>query len=103
VILGYTSGRSLNTGFIANQSYWAGKMLEQYAAYRPFRELDDAIGIAQDDWWMTDDRGQKLSFMLERTVTESGAPDVFAKPERGTVRQNHHSCGARAHTARALR
>src|ERR1035441_3094999 len=40
-----------------------GKMLEQYAAYRPFRELDDAIGIAQDDWWMTDDRGQKLSFM----------------------------------------
>jgi putative CocE/NonD family hydrolase len=63
VILGYTSGRSLNTGFIANQSYWAGKMLEQYAAYRPFRELDDAIGIAQDDWWMTDDRGQKLSFM----------------------------------------
>ncbi|MGA7928410.1 MAG: CocE/NonD family hydrolase [Candidatus Sulfotelmatobacter sp.] len=63
VILGYTSGRSLNTGFIANQSYWAGKMLEQYAAYRPFRELDDAIGISQDDWWMTDDRGQKLSFM----------------------------------------
>ena len=31
--------------------------------YRPFRELDDAIGIAQDDWWMTDDRGQKVSFM----------------------------------------
>ena len=63
VILGYTSGRSLNTGFITNQSYWAGKMLEQYAAYRPFHELDDAIGIAQDDWWMTDDRGQKISFM----------------------------------------
>src|SRR5579863_7050958 len=63
VILGYTSGRTLNTRFIANQSYWAGKMLEQYAAHRPFRELDDAIGIAQDDWWMTDDRGQKLSFM----------------------------------------
>jgi uncharacterized protein len=63
VILGYTSGRSLNAGFIANQSYWSGKMLEQYAAFRPFRELDEAIGIAQDDWWMTDDRGQKLSFM----------------------------------------
>ena len=63
VIMGYTSGRSLNTAFIANQSYWAGKMLEQYAAFRPFRELDDAIGIAQDDWWMSDDRGQKLSFM----------------------------------------
>jgi uncharacterized protein len=63
VILGYTSGRSLNTGFIADQSYWAGKMLEQYAAFRPFRELDEAMGISQDDWWMTDDRGQKLSFM----------------------------------------
>ncbi len=63
VILGYTSGRSLNTGFIANSDYWQGKMLEQYAAYRPFRELDDAIGIAQDDWWMTDERGKKLSFM----------------------------------------
>lgn len=63
VILGYTSGRSLNTGFTANQSYWAGKMLEQYAAFRPFRELDDAIGIAQDDWWMTDDHGERLSFM----------------------------------------
>ena len=63
VIMGYTSGRSLNTGFIADRSYWAGKMLEHYAAYGPFRELDDAIGIAQDDWWMIDDRGQKLSFM----------------------------------------
>jgi uncharacterized protein len=63
VIMGYTSGRSLNTGFMANQGYWEGKMLEQYAAFRPFRELDDAMGIAQDDWWMTDDRGQKLSFM----------------------------------------
>jgi uncharacterized protein len=63
VIMGYTSGRSLNNGFIANQSYWAGKMLEQYAAYRPFGELDSAIGIASDDWWMIDERGKKLSFM----------------------------------------
>jgi putative CocE/NonD family hydrolase len=63
VILGYTSGRSLNSGFIANQPYWAGKMLEQYASYRPFGELDAAIGIAADDWWMIDERGKKLSFM----------------------------------------
>lgn len=63
VIMGYTSGRSLNSGFIANQSYWAGKMLEQYAGYRPFGELDTAIGIAADDWWMIDERGKKLSFM----------------------------------------
>jgi hypothetical protein len=59
VILGYVSGRSLNSGFIRNQDYWAGKMLEQYASYRPFNELADAIGIAPDDWWMPGDRGRK--------------------------------------------
>jgi uncharacterized protein len=63
VIMGYTSGRSLNSGFIANEEYWKGKMLEQYAAYRPFGELDVAVGIAADDWWMIDERGKKLSFM----------------------------------------
>jgi putative CocE/NonD family hydrolase len=63
VILGYTAGRSLNTGFVANRDYWAGKMLEQYAARRPFVELDDAIGIASDDWYMTDASGRRLSFM----------------------------------------
>ncbi len=63
VILGYTAGRSLNTGFIANAPYWQGKMLEHYAAHRPFAQLDEAIGIAQDDWWMTDAQGQHKSFM----------------------------------------
>ncbi|MGH8124030.1 MAG: CocE/NonD family hydrolase, partial [Rudaea sp.] len=63
VIMGYVSGRTLNTGFIANAAYWQGKMLEQYAAYRPFGELDEAIGIAQDDWWMADAQGHKTSFM----------------------------------------
>jgi uncharacterized protein len=63
VMMGYVSGRALNSGFIANHEYWAGKMLEQYAAYRPFRELDHALGIAADDWWMLDERGQKLSFL----------------------------------------
>lgn len=61
VILGYVSGRSLNSGFIRNQDYWEGKMLEQYAAYRPFYELDQAIGIAADDWWMLDAQGKKTS------------------------------------------
>jgi len=65
IILGFTSGRSLNTDFLANRTYWQGKMLEQYAAHRPFAELDDAMGIAQDDWWMTDEHGHKLSFMKE--------------------------------------
>ena len=63
VIAGYTAGRSLNSGFLRNQAYWQGKMLEQYAAYRPFNELDGAIGIAEDDWWMQDERGGKKSFM----------------------------------------
>lgn len=63
VILGYTAGRTLNTGFAANPEYWQGKILEQYAAYRPFGELDEAIGIAQDDWWMEDGQGHRNSFM----------------------------------------
>ncbi|HTX23644.1 MAG TPA: CocE/NonD family hydrolase [Steroidobacteraceae bacterium] len=63
VIMGYTSGRSLNSGFLENESYWQGKMLEQYAAQRPFSELDRAIGIAPDDWWMEDARGVRLSFL----------------------------------------
>jgi putative CocE/NonD family hydrolase len=63
VIMGYVSGRALNTGFIANHGYWGGKLLEAYAAYRPFTELDAAMGISADDWWMIDDRGQKLSFI----------------------------------------
>lgn len=61
IILGYTSGRSLNTGFIANQEYWQGKMLDEYAHYRPFRELDDAIGVAPGDWWMLDSNGKRES------------------------------------------
>lgn len=63
VILGYVAGRSLNTGFISNSDYWQGKMLEEYAAHRPFRDLDTALGIAPDDWWMLDDRGQKKSMI----------------------------------------
>ena len=62
VILGFTAGRTLNTGFIANAAYWQGKMLEHYAAYGPFATLDEAIGIAQDDWWMNDG-GKRKSFM----------------------------------------
>jgi uncharacterized protein len=84
VIMGYVSGRSLNTGFIANQSYWSGKMLEHYARYGSFRDLDTAIGIAADDWWMTDDRGQKLSFMkmwLDHVGEEAFNLAAEPKPE----------------------
>jgi putative CocE/NonD family hydrolase len=63
VIVGYVAGRSLNSGFLGNQAYWQGKMLEQYAAYRPFNELGDAIGIADDDWSMQDERGKKIPLM----------------------------------------
>ncbi len=61
LVVGYVSGRSLNTGFFRNDDYWAKKMLEQYAAYRPFSELDDALGLAADDWWMLDAQGQRKS------------------------------------------
>jgi hypothetical protein len=63
VILGYVAGRSLNNGFIANQDYWLGTMLKQYAANRPFTELSSAIGIAADDWWMLDEHGKKKPMM----------------------------------------
>ena len=62
VILGFVAGRTLNTDFIASD-YWQKKMLEHYAQQGSFRTLDEAIGIPQDDWWMVDARGQKLSFM----------------------------------------
>jgi putative CocE/NonD family hydrolase len=83
VIMGDISGRSHNTEFV-DSDYWQQKMLEQYAHYRPFRELDDAIGIAQDDWWMTDGRGQKLSFMkmwLDHVGDESFNLAAEPKPE----------------------
>jgi uncharacterized protein len=63
VVLGLTSGRQYNPDFIAHNDYWQGKMLEQYAHYRPFGELDEAIGIAQDDWAITDEKGRSLSVM----------------------------------------
>jgi putative CocE/NonD family hydrolase len=63
VILGYTAGRTLNPGFISNEEYWSGKMLEQYAAQRPFGELDAAIGIAADDWWMPDANGAHVPML----------------------------------------
>jgi uncharacterized protein len=62
VILGYVSGRTLNDDFIAGD-YWQRKMLEHYARQAPFSTLDEDIGIAQDDWWMRDGGGRKLSFM----------------------------------------
>jgi putative CocE/NonD family hydrolase len=84
VMMGYVSGRSLNTGFMANHDYWGGKLLEAYAAYRPFRELDAAIGVAADDWWMIDDRGQKLSFLdmwLDHVGDESFNLAAEPKPQ----------------------
>ena len=63
VILGYTSGPALNPGFIENEPYWSGKMLEQYAAQRPFGELDAAMGIAADDWWMEDASGAHATML----------------------------------------
>jgi uncharacterized protein len=83
VIMGDVSGRSHNTEFV-DSDYWQEKMLEQYSQYRPFRELDDAIGIAQDDWWMVDERGQRLSFMkmwLDHVGDEAFNLAAEPKPE----------------------
>ena len=76
MIMGYVSGRSLNTGFIANHDYWGGKLLEAYAAYRPFSEVDAAVGVAADDWWMMDDRGQKMSFVGCGSITWAMKPSI---------------------------
>lgn len=88
VILGYVSGRSLNTGFFDRQDYWAGKMMDQYSRYRPFTELDTALGISADDWWMLDANGQKRSLMTvwlehlgdeEFNLAAEPKPEDFAK------------------------
>ena len=63
VILGYTAGRTLNTGFFGDPGYWQGKMLEQYAAQRPFAEMSAVMGIADEDWWMPDEHGTHLPMM----------------------------------------
>lgn len=84
VILGITSGRQYNTDFVAHDEYWQGKMLEQYAHYRPFSELDDAIGIAQDDWSITDEKGQSRSLMkawLDHVGDEAFNLAAAPKPE----------------------
>ena len=81
LILGYVSGRSLNTGYVSNQEYIAGKMLEEYAAYRPFSELDRAIGISTDDWWMLDEHGQRISMMkMWLNHVGDGAFNLAAEP-----------------------
>ena len=84
VILGFVSGRSLNTGFFQRQDYWAGKMMEQYSRYRPFSELDAALGISAGDWWMLDAKGQKRSLMtvwLEHLGDEAFNLAAEPKPE----------------------
>ncbi len=88
LILGYVSGRSLNNAFRLNQDYWAGKMLEQYAAYRPFGELDAAIGIAPDDWWMLDERGhQKSMFDVWLDHVGDEAFNLAAEPKAADFAQ----------------
>jgi putative CocE/NonD family hydrolase len=82
VIAGYVAGRSLNSGFFRNHAYWQGKMLEHYAAFRPFNELEDTIGIAANDWSMQNAQGQRMSFM-EMWLTHVGdaAFNLAAEPK----------------------
>ena len=82
VIIGYVAGRSLNSGFFRNRGYWQGKMLEHYAAYRPFNELSDAIGIAPDDWSMQDEQGKRMPFMqMWLAHVGDAAFNLAAKPK----------------------
>ncbi len=90
VILGYVSGRSLNAGFMRNSDYWAGKMLEQYAAYRPFSDLSAAIGLAPDDWWMLDEHGQRkpmINVWLDHVGDE--AFNLAAEPKASDYERMH--------------
>lgn len=61
-LLGYVAGRTLNTDFVSSD-YVRKKLLEHHAQQGSFRTLDEALGIPQDDWWMVDGRGHKLSLM----------------------------------------
>jgi putative CocE/NonD family hydrolase len=62
VILGLVAGRTENTQFLRDD-YWQQKMLEHYAHHGPFGELDEAVGIPQDDWWLADHAGGRKSLM----------------------------------------
>jgi hypothetical protein len=85
VILGYVSGRTLNDDYIRSD-YWQEKMLQHYARQQPFSTLDEDIGIAQDDWWMEDRRGRKLSFMkMWLDHVGDRAFNLAAEPKAGAV------------------
>jgi len=63
-------------------------MLEQYAEYRPFEELAGALGIAPDDWWMADSRGQRRP-MFEMWLDHVGdaAFNLSAEPTSASYRR----------------
>ena len=80
-------------GSFQRQDYWYGKMLEEYAAYRPFPELDSAIGIAPDDWWMLDSQGKKTSMFkvwLDHVGDEGF--NLAAEPKAWTTGRWHSPC-----------
>lgn len=87
VILGFVSGRTLNDDFIRSD-YWQAKMLEHYARQEPFATLDEDIGIAPDDWWMTDRSGGKLPFMkMWLDHVGDRAFNLAAQPTRAQLRR----------------
>ena len=89
VIMGYVSGRTLNSGFIASD-YWQKKMLEHYAEQGSFATLDEAVGIAQDDWAMSDGRGKKASFMkMWLDHVGDKAFNLAAEPKASEFAQMH--------------
>ena len=63
VILGLVSGRQLDTASLQTPRTGWGRCSSTMPPSGPSPELDEAMGIAADDWWMSDARGKRLSFL----------------------------------------
>jgi hypothetical protein len=80
VILGYTSGRALNRGSSPHPTTGPARC-RAVRGTAPLGELDRAVGIAADDWWMTDEHGAKVS-MLDMWLDHVGDETFNWRPSQ---------------------